>query len=354
MRVPKYAHHKPSNRGRVRINGKDFFLGRWNSPASKRRYRELIAQWRAEQNALASGLRAEITVAQLAEQYLAEHVDTHYRKNGDPTSEVHCIKAALDVLLELHASTNAADFGPLALETVRNAMIARDWVRGSINQHVGRIRRMFKWAASRQLIHVHVYQGLETLSGLQNGRCAARESNPVLPVPSQHVESVIPLVSPTVAAMIKLQLACGCRPGEAVAMRPVDLTLQGEVWEYRPAEHKTEHHGRGRIIYLGPQAQSVIRPLLKTDLNAPLFPTPIHGCKYRVDSYRRCIARACRKAGIPVWSPNQLRHNAGTEIRRAFGLEAAQVVLGHSKADVTQVYAERDAALAKDIMRKFG
>jgi hypothetical protein len=35
-------------------------------------------------------------------------------------------------------------------------------------------------------------------------------------------------------------------------------------------------------------------------------------------------------------------------------LEAAQVLLGHSKADVTQVYAERNEALAADIAVKIG
>ena len=42
------------------------------------------------------------------------------------------------------------------------------------------------------------------------------------------------------------------------------------------------------------------------------------------------------------------------EIRRQFGLEAAQVALGHARADVTQVYAERDMALAAEVMRKIG
>ncbi len=49
-----------------------------------------------------------------------------------------------------------------------------------------------------------------------------------------------------------------------------------------------------------------------------------------------------------------MRHSAATEIRKQFGLEAAQTVLGHAKADVTQVYAERDAALAAEVMRKIG
>ena len=54
------------------------------------------------------------------------------------------------------------------------------------------------------------------------------------------------------------------------------------------------------------------------------------------------------------WSPNRLRHSAGTEIRKRYGLEAAQVILGHASADVTQVYAERDLQKAVEIMREVG
>jgi site-specific recombinase XerC len=54
------------------------------------------------------------------------------------------------------------------------------------------------------------------------------------------------------------------------------------------------------------------------------------------------------------WSPNQLRHSAATEIRKRFGLEAAQVTLGHSNADVSQIYAERDLQKAASIMAQVG
>ncbi len=75
---------------------------------------------------------------------------------------------------------------------------------------------------------------------------------------------------------------------------------------------------------------------------------------YDNDSYRWAISRACEKAGVPHWYPNQLRHTAATRIRRESGLEAAQVVLGHSKADVTQVYAERNHELARHVMAQQG
>ena len=94
------------------------------------------------------------------------------------------------------------------------------------------------------------------------------------------------------------------------------------------------------------------------------------GDRYTKDSYNRAIARAVKAANaarqkaaeeigvepvlLPSWSPNRLRHTAATEVRRQFGLEAAQVTLGHSKADVTQVYAERDAELARTVALKIG
>jgi integrase len=57
---------------------------------------------------------------------------------------------------------------------------------------------------------------------------------------------------------------------------------------------------------------------------------------------------------VPHWCPLQLRHNHATEVRRRYGLEAAQVMLGHSRADVTQVYAERDLSLAERIAGECG
>ncbi len=49
-----------------------------------------------------------------------------------------------------------------------------------------------------------------------------------------------------------------------------------------------------------------------------------------------------------------MRHSAGTEVRSKFGLEAAQIILGHSSADVTQVYAERDLAKGIEVARQIG
>jgi site-specific recombinase XerC len=49
-----------------------------------------------------------------------------------------------------------------------------------------------------------------------------------------------------------------------------------------------------------------------------------------------------------------LRQNAATRLWQQFGLEAAQVVLGHQSAAVTQIYAERDHAKEAEVMKKVG
>ena len=76
--------------------------------------------------------------------------------------------------------------------------------------------------------------------------------------------------------------------------------------------------------------------------------------RYSVTAYDRAVARAAKKAGVAPWHPNQLRHSVATRIRKEYGLEAAQVLLGHSRADVTQVYAERNEQLAATVAAKIG
>jgi site-specific recombinase XerC len=72
----------------------------------------------------------------------------------------------------------------------------------------------------------------------------------------------------------------------------------------------------------------------------------------RLTAEQRDEVKAWQKAHR--WAPNRLRHTFGTRVRKEHGLEAAQVSLGHSKADVTQIYAERNEALAASVAAKIG
>lgn len=61
------------------------------------------------------------------------------------------------------------------------------------------------------------------------------------------------------------------RPGEVRLMRMRDIDMSGEVWEYRPQEHKTEHHGRQRLIFIGPKGQEIVKQFLLADPERYLF-----------------------------------------------------------------------------------
>jgi integrase len=55
-----------------------------------------------------------------------------------------------------------------------------------------------------------------------------------------------------------------------------------------------------------------------------------------------------------TWHPNQLRHSSATNLRKRFGLEPAQVILGQKSLQVTQVYAEVDKGTAIRVMAEVG
>jgi integrase len=85
--------------------------------------------------------------------------------------------------------------------------------------------------------------------------------------------------------MIELQRLTGMRSGEVATMRGCDLDTTGRVWVYTPASHKTEHRGHERPIHLGPRAQEIVRPFLRTDLRAYLF-SPAEAEAERFESLR--------------------------------------------------------------------
>lgn len=386
-RIPAYTRHRASGQAVVRLDGRDFYLGKWKSAASRAEYDRLIREWLTAGRCLPVAPNSA-TIAEIVVQF-RRYAKQYYRHaDGTPTGEAGSFDIAVRPLLKLYGKTPAVEFGPLRLETVRDEMICGGMVRTSINKNVSRIRHIFKWASAKELIPASVWQALQSLKGLSIGRSNAMESEPVKPVKVTDVEAVLPFVSKQVFAMIRLQLVTGMRSGEVVLMRTGDIDRTGKLWVYRPTSHKTLHHGHTREVYLGPKAQEIVTPFLKLNPSAYIFnpreadrerrdelharrTTPITcgnrpgtnrrqspkrsiGERYDAAAYRRAVARACDKAEIPSWHPHQLRHTAATELRRTHGIEAAQVILGHRTLDVTQLYAERNVAAAMKIMGEVG
>ena len=257
--VPSYRRHKPSGQAVVSLpNGiggrHDIYLGKYGSKASRIAYAVAIAEWEAR------GRRTEqptvgpsLSVNELIEAYMG-HAAKHYRRpDGTPTNELNDIRLSMKPLKTLYGLTPAAKFGPLALEAVRNQMIAADICRNVVNQRVGRIKRMFRWGVSKELIPATVVVGIDTVAGLQAGRSEARETEPIKPIAEWVVDATLPHVLPPVAAMARLQQLTGARPGECCSMRACDLDTTGRVWLYRPYVHKLSHKGKDRVVAIGPR-----------------------------------------------------------------------------------------------------
>lgn len=384
-KLPSYRLHKVSGHAVVTIAGRDHYLGPHGSPESIDAYKRLISEWTAAgpsavaATAAATKSGADFRICELLAAYY-EHADRYYVKDGQPTGEAKNIKDATRPLQALYGMTPVAEFGPMALKAVRQKMIEAKLSRRVINFRVNRIRRVFKWGVENQLVAPQILHALQAVAALRAGRTEARETGPVRPVSEECVNAILPHVTPQVQAMIELQQLTGMRPNEVTAMRPVDIDRSQATWVYRPARHKTEHHGIERLIYLGPKAQTIIKPYLLRPAEAYLFspkdavkqsrdrlrrgnnppkkrrPSPkrVPGNRYTRRSYYSAILRACEKAGIEVWGPNRLRHSAATFLRKRYGIEAARVVLGHRSSAVTEVYAELDRTKAADIMAEVG
>lgn len=243
---PAYLLHKPTGQARVRIDGRDIYLGAYGSPASRERYDDLVSDWFAQNGDVGSYL---LEVDDLFLLFL-EHAREHYRKDGRLTSEYHCLKSAFRPLIKLYGKARARDFGPRALKAVRQEMIDGGYTRESINSMINRVRRLFRWGVENEHVPVAVLQALCAVQGLQSGRTTARDGDPVEPVDEATVTETLKHLSPVVGAMVQLQLLTGARPGELIVLRPCDLTMGTDgVWTYRPEGHKTVHRGRERRIY---------------------------------------------------------------------------------------------------------
>lgn len=163
------------------------------------------------------------------------------------------------------------------------------------------------------------------------------------------------------------------------------LDRDAEVFCFSPAEAEAERNAAKKRDRKSPMTPS--QSTRKTKGRSI-------GTKYTKDSFNRAVQRGCEQAfDMPAelrdvarhvarrtdlskeerdklqikmnadaaewrlkycWSPNQLRHSRATAIREKYGIEAAQMVLGHSDPRMTEVYAERDFATAAKIMREIG
>jgi len=262
------------------------------------------------------------------------------------------VKVAVKSVRELYGMDPVAEFGPKKLAAVRESFVRREWSRPYINSQVGRIIRAFKWAAAEELAPASIHQALKTLAPLRIGHTDAPEPEPRLPANPDHVTATLPHLPPTVRVIVELLRCTGMRPSEVCRMTLEQIERTGPLWIYRPTKHKKSHRGKHRTVALGAAARAILSAYfegrtigeaeslfsprrqreelfaaMRAKRKTPVQPsqesrakpkgkgTRLPGDWYKAHGIGHAVVKAAKKAGVPPWTPYQLRHLKGAELR---------------------------------------
>lgn len=366
-RKPKYRRHTTRNLGFVEFNGKRHYMpGAYKSPESLDAYRKFLRT-----NLPSVPLPAPSSAVLVGDIVL--RFEKWAEENYPPgsRSEYGNCHAAFGQLLGAELVLPASDFGPLCLKTMMGRMAKAKATRTYINAVAARIKRAFKWAVSEELIQPNIYYALATVQGIRKGRTTAIEPKPKAVVSLDEVAPVLSELSPTVRSMVLLQWFTGARSQSICGARVSQFNRDVQPWEWRPF-HKTRNT-HDVTLYVGPQAQQFIATFFDgLEPGDFLFePRHLNGKRakgfrsfYDSVSYLRAVRRAIDRVNtkraemeipaIAIWTPHQLRHSRGTLVRAKHGLEAAQATLGHSTLQATQLYAQKQMALARLVAKQMG
>lgn len=360
-RQPKYRRHTVRDLGFSEHDGKRvYFPGSYDSDESVAAYLRFVRDLGFLVYRRGESPENTVTIPLLVARF-NEWAQATFP--GGRKSRAGNLKTFSKLLIEFAGIDLAVNFTPLRLKAFQQWMIDdRKSSRRYINDATAAVRQMFKWAVSEELIPVATYQALMTVSGIKRGRTAARETEPKRPVEWKHVDATLKKLKAPVRDMVQLHWLTGVRSQSLCMARVNQFDCSKQPWEWRP-RHKTEHLGHMLVVFIGPKAQKVLATYLKgkspTDyLFQPRSKTGgkshLYRSRYDSDTYRRAVERAAKLAKVPHWTPHQLRHARGTLVRERFGLEGAQAALGHAKIDATQIYAQKQMAMARQIAQEMG
>jgi integrase len=133
-------------------------------------------------------------------------------------------------------------------------------------------------------------------------RLPREERSEIEPPTAAHVEAVIRLLAPAYRLPVLVLDATGMRVGELERLRWGDIDEAKERWRVSRSVEKTR---RGRWVPVPDDlfaAVLALRPREDRDPQARVFPD------VTADRLRVAIGRACKVAGVPAFSPHDLRH----------------------------------------------
>ncbi|MBL8737861.1 MAG: tyrosine-type recombinase/integrase [Planctomycetes bacterium] len=392
QRVPRMGVHKGSGQARVLLSGVEHYLGRAGSPEALERYASLVKEWlaagRKPLHQAPNPVQAVLTMRSLFDQFLA-YVDAsgRYQKGGQPTTQRQHFAWVGNSLSEHFAGLPIAKLDEAGLVRWRDRLEGnRKRTRSGINRLVAAALYVLRWGKSRGLVPKAVFVDVAAIEPLKRGEVGDRPETgrPRRAVSAEEAARVAVHCCPQVAAMIRLQVLTGMRPGEVCRLRWADIDktpLEGDrtgSWLYTVPAGKTSHHGHVTRYVLPPAAQRILnqfpapplayvfspaaamaerRARMRAARKTPVQPSQLerdatarreYASCWGLNEYRHAVERACRKANVERFTPHELRHGFLTWAANTLSLGAAAAAANHRNLTTTQryVHVRRDDELA--------
>lgn len=337
--IPSRLAHRPSGQDRVIWNGRSIYLGKTGSPEADANYRQVVKNIVTIGEAIAEPSR--ITCRFLADRFMVHTKESFPANSREPIA----YQRAMDLFVDALGDAPAESVTPAKFATMRDTWARSGKSVRTVNKHHCQVIAAFRWGVTVELVPAPVWHALQAVPRLKPRRSPAKDPREVGPVEWSQVEAIRDKVRPQVWAMILTQWHTGMRSGEMLAMTPGQI----DGWVYRPGRHKNAWRGHVREIPIGPKCREVMAPWLEgKGADDNVFPG------YSSQSYGRAVKRACEDAKVPHWHPHQIRHAYATRVRASHGLDAAQAILGHKHARVTEIYAAKSTGLAKLVSDEIG
>jgi integrase len=355
-KLPKYCHHKASGKAFVilPVDGKriTIYLGDHNSAESLAKYDTVVGEWMATKKASIQ-VDEGPTVRDIADRY-----ESHQKPLLNRDKQYN-VANALKILTDLFGDRPASEFSVRQMERFRADLLNRKFSREYGNRLLGIVKNCCEWAMTWDYITVDQERKIQTVKRLTSAEASTKI---VKGTDDADVDAVLPYLSEDFQDTVRFIRATGCRPGEAIRMRVGDVDR--ESWLLKPASHKTAHKGKARAIPIPSAVHGLLLPRLLRPDDAYVFGAEGGLKPYQKRALGRAIDRVIKRLNVereeaeqPLinhWHPYQLRHARATEVREEYGVEVAQVILGHARIDMTQHYAKVTEAKAKEVAKLLG
>jgi integrase len=295
-----------------------------------------------------------LTVAKLLENWRTMHLPN--RELAPSTLDLHAW--ACNLWTKRLGRVKVADLEVFQIERALQAMSADGLSKASLKKIRSTLRQSLEWAMKRRAVAFNAAAMAELPTTAEPAgekqALSADELRLLLKTAAGH----------RYAAMFYLMARCGLRPGEAAAIKPDALDLDGippAVSVVRGIRHSRSRPELVEELKTKASRRAVALPADVVDVLADhlamvglgdgddgLLFTDAKGGPVHATTVRNELAALCSQAGVPVVLPNELRHTAATLMVDG-GMAPHEVAdaLGHTSTRMVDVHYRHRPAVVR-------